>query len=130
MMRAVLTLAALAAAGPAFADPNRLAGPEWRVTEIAGAALPQGVEATISFSGDGRIAGRSGCNRYFGGVTLGEGTIVVSAVGGTRMACPGPAMETEARFLSVLQQAQAWTIADGGRLIITARDGRTIAASR
>lgn len=57
---------------------------------------------TIAFTA-GRASGSTGCNRWTAetarqgaGVSLGMAAV-------TEMACPGPAMDTEARFLSILQ---------------------------
>jgi heat shock protein HslJ len=120
---------ALLAAG-AIADPARLQGPEWRVVEIGGQVVPSNARVTMSFLPEGRIAGSSGCNRFTGGVTLAGATISVGAVAGTRMACPPPLMDLEARFLAVLQQAESWTLDGSGRLTVTGKDGRAIVASR
>jgi heat shock protein HslJ len=117
------------AAVAAVANSDRLGAADWRVMEIAGQAVPAEAQVTMSFR-EGRIAGRSACNRYTSGATIGDGTIAVGAVAGTRMACPPLLMEIETRFLAVLQQAERWTLDRSGRLTVTAKDGRTIVASR
>jgi heat shock protein HslJ len=91
-----------------------------------GAALvgtTPGVEVTVEFE-DGRIHGHSGCNRYTARfVTEGAG-LRVSAVGGTKMACPDPGtMEQERRFLELLSSVVTYEIRDGSLLDLLAGDG-------
>jgi len=40
-----------------------------------------------------KIAGFSGCNRFFGSITLEEEKLSFHGMGGTRMACPDPTVE-------------------------------------
>lgn len=58
---------------------------------------------TISYQA-GKLAGRSGCNRYSARIKAGDlpGDVTIGPAAGTRMACPPPAMETEQRFLAAL----------------------------
>jgi heat shock protein HslJ len=116
-------------ATPALADPARLAGREWRVIEIAGARPPPAARFSIGFLPDGRVAGRSGCNRFSGKAEFDQGRLAIGPLAGTRMACPPPLMTVEAQFLGVLQAVDRWSI-QRGRLVLTARDGRTLEARR
>ena len=76
----------------------------WRVIRLGGSPLPEGVIVTIEFGPEGRVSGRTGCNRFTGRYTLtGEG-LSFSPLGVTRMACPSPQMETEQRFLDLIQK--------------------------
>ena len=71
---------------------------------------------------DGRITGRSGCNRYTGPVTAGAalGAISVGAIAGTRMMCPEPAHGIESRFLAILPHARELRLRSGRLAIVYA----------
>lgn len=81
---------------------------EWTVTAVAGQPVSPGQGVTIVFDGD-RVAGRSGCNRYFGAVNPGDGPLF-GALGGTRMACDPAAMDLEARFMQTMAQVDGYDI--------------------
>lgn len=57
---------------------------------------------TIAFA-DGNASGSTGCNRWSADTTPQGAGIRIGMTAVTEMACPGPAMDTEARFLSILQ---------------------------
>lgn len=77
---------------------------------------------TAVFEGS-RVAGFGGCNRYFGQVVeKSPGAIAVGPLAGTRMACPGPAMELESRFYSAMARVTRYGFV-GGRLVLSAIDG-------
>jgi heat shock protein HslJ len=79
-------------------------------------------EITLAFDG-GRISGSSGCNRYFAGVQeTGElpGDLKVSAIGGTRMACPEKIMALEHRYLEALENVTRYSFV-AGKLALTWR---------
>lgn len=81
-----------------------LNGTRWRLvawdrTEPADTLFP------VSLAFDSvRVNGRSGCNRYFAGVTEGDspGALTIGAAGATRMMCAPEAMRVESRFLAAL----------------------------
>lgn len=128
--RLFIASAAIAACiAPALADPARLAGREWRVIAVAGSRLPAGTRVSLAFQPDGRVSGRSGCNRFAGKATVGNDAITFGPLASTRMACPPPLMQLETSVLAVLGSARTWTI-ERGRLTISATDGRTIEARR
>ncbi len=58
------------------------------------------IESTLSFDSAQRITGQAACNRYFGALELGEGTIRLKPAGTTRMACAPAVMDQESRFLA------------------------------
>lgn len=70
----------------------------------------------------GRVAGSTGCNRFSGGVTLGDGTIRFAPLALTKMFCPG---DGEQRFLEALQQATAYSL-ENGSLLTLLRDGQPL----
>jgi heat shock protein HslJ len=97
----------------------------WRLAELAGGPLP-GVRGpgpvTVNFEA-GRVHGFSGCNQFMGSYAMEGGRLVLGAIGGTMMACPGPAMALERRFLDAFSGAlQVEVSADA--LILTPTNGR------
>ena len=81
-------------------------GTEWVLAHMnCDQPLPEGAEVTLAFV-DGRVAGKSACNRYSAGIEEGEsaGDIVIGPAMGTRMACPDHLMETEREYLDALAQ--------------------------
>jgi heat shock protein HslJ len=81
-----------------------LAGVEWVLTHFGGGdPAPAEPAITLVFEGE-RIAGSSGCNRYFAGVEAGNapGELAIGLVGSTRMACPEDQMALEDRYLKGL----------------------------
>ena len=91
-----------------------LEGMQWTLRRF-GWSDPYGGEPpiTIVFE-DGRVAGSSGCNRYFAAVTEGDiaGGISVGQAGGTMMACPDEVMKVERRYLGALA-----TVSDYGFML-------------
>ena len=97
-----------------------LDGVTWRLQRWA-PEEPVADDLEIDLLVDGeRIAGRSGCNRYQGGITAGElpgDFAVTTPLAGTRMACPPPLEEAERRYLEALQNARRFRFA-AGRLAV------------
>jgi len=124
MLRIVLI--ALSAAGLAVgcqsarATPPAasLIGTSWVAEDIDGRAVIERTESTLSFDTVDRVSGQTACNRYFGGVELGDGTIRVKSTGSTRMACAPEIMEQESRFLDGLAAARAFRAEDGKLLLL------------
>jgi heat shock protein HslJ len=115
-----------AVAPEAGAAPAALAGDEWTIFEIAGEQV-SGV--TMAFA-EGRVAGRSACNRYTGPTSFtGPDRLAVARTASTMMACPDPQMEIEQRFHSALEQVARWSVADGV-LTLSGADGSAIMRGR
>jgi heat shock protein HslJ len=113
-------LAAGLAGAAATADGGgALSDTRWQVTGVGAFEIEPADGVTIE-SAEGRIAGRSGCNRYTGLVTFGAESLEIGAVGVTRMACPGRPAEIERSFLGALEQVSGWRIAGDGALELTA----------
>ena len=71
-------------------DP--LAGTSWILKELDGAAPVEGGRspANLEFLADGRIAGTTGCNRYFGPFTIAGDALTTGQLGSTLMSCAKP----------------------------------------
>jgi heat shock protein HslJ len=96
-----------------------VAGTDWELHELhqlQGALVPQGNggrRATIRFEADtARVAGFSGCNRYFGSYTLDGAALRFGGIGMTKMACP-QGMSLERMLASALEATRRYEIADG-----------------
>jgi heat shock protein HslJ len=97
-----------------------LAGVEWVLTHF-GREEPAPPEPAITLVFDGeRIAGSSGCNRYFSGVEAGKapGELQIAPVGSTRMACAEDQMALEDRYLKGLGRVVRFALATG-KLVLT-----------
>ncbi|MEA3641321.1 MAG: META domain-containing protein [Lamprobacter sp.] len=107
-----------------------LEGPEWTVSSLDGEPVPDEVSVTINFLDDNRVAGSSGCNRFMGGYTLtGEG-LSFGQIAGTMMACPDLQMQTEQRFLGLLQAVNRFEATPDGGLQLITTDNKRISAER
>jgi putative lipoprotein len=107
-------VAALLLATGAAAQGSAVTGIEWAAEEILGHAVAPGVEVTLTLDGAGRAFGRSGCNRFTGGATIGDGTLRFGQMAGTRMACPEPQMQAEQATLDAFTRTRLFVL-DGSR---------------
>jgi heat shock protein HslJ len=101
-----------------------LGGPEWKLESFSESEMvPSGVTITLAVAGE-QLSGNSGCNRYMGSIKNGDapGKIAIGPLAGTRMACPPPQDQAEARYTKALQHATSFVIQDG-RLMIAYQDG-------
>lgn len=107
-------------------DPAPLAGTYWRLTELPGEEgfeVDPGLRAHLIFdSENGQASGSSGCNRFVGGFELNDDTLTLGPLAGTRMACPGAAMELESRFHAALASVTGYAI-DGEVLTLKGPGG-------
>jgi heat shock protein HslJ len=109
-----------------------IAGTAWVLTAYAdggGSLSPviNGTVITASFGEDGQISGSAGCNRY-GGSFVAEGdSITFGPLVTTLRACSDPAgvMEQETAFLTALESAASYRVADS-RLEIAAATGAVV----
>lgn len=113
-----LLAAALVGCASAGSPPptTRLEDTEWTLVDIGGAPLPEGLARPPSFklvAAEGKVVGFSGCNRLFGAYSVDGPRLRLSPLGTTKMACIGPAMELERRFLDALGRATSYEISDG-----------------
>jgi putative lipoprotein len=108
-LAALSALLATACAGePARETAADLADTQWAVEDIGGRGIVDRTQTTLNIDIAGRASGTGGCNRYFGDVTLGPGTIGFGPIGSTRMACPEAVMEQEQRFFQALEASRRY----------------------
>jgi heat shock protein HslJ len=100
----------------ASSGPDAFVGPDWTLRSIGGRPVVEGTTLTATFSQDDRVSGSAGCNRYFGGARAEGGSLSVSPLASTMMACgQDGVMEQEQLYLSLLQGATRYSI-QGGEL--------------
>jgi heat shock protein HslJ len=92
------------------ADPDLpLVGTLWTVDSIitgdAVSSVPDGVVATLRFTGDGQVAIQTGCNQGGGRAAADATTIRFNEIVVTEMACGGPEGAMEAAVFAVVQTA-------------------------
>jgi heat shock protein HslJ len=105
-----------------------VAGTEWELHELHGAAAPLGAgarRATIRFDADtARVAGFAGCNRYFGTYDLDGGALRFGGVGMTKMAC-ADGMNLEQQLAAALEATRRYEL--GERELTLFDDTRAVA---
>jgi len=104
-----------------------LIGPEWVLTHFSwDEPAPREPEVTLVFEED-RVAGKSGCNNYFGAVEEGgdmPSSITLGQIGATRMMCPEEIMLVEDRFQRQLSGVTQYSFLTG-KLALTWQDDGT-----
>ena len=107
------------------AEPDLpLTGTTWTVDSLisgeAVSSVPNGAEATLTFTDDGRVEVNTGCNQGSGRFEVTNGTLRFVDVGVTEMACGGPGGQLEAAVLPLLGADElSWAI-DAGTLSLMA----------
>jgi heat shock protein HslJ len=92
-------------------QPTGLGKTDWKAIGILGRAADS-ADSTLSFLGDGQVAGNGGCNAYQGGVTLEDNNIEFGALATTRMMCSPPISGQETVFLEALGMVRSWEQSD------------------
>lgn len=123
-----LLLLALTACGAGAA--KKLVETSWVVDTLDQAPPVEGSELTLVFEEE-KLGGSSGCNSYGGSYKAKGGTISISELFSTEMACMEPQgiMEQEQRYLSLLGEAQSFEI-NGDVLVIKTSAGSQVTLHR
>jgi len=115
MNKKLTLLAALALGGCAMATGSNMAelqASNWQLQGASGDAF------TLQIAGD-KVAGKGGCNRYFGAITQqGEGVLVLGPLGATRMMCMGDLAGKEMSYLQTLEKVATFQI-KGQQLVLS-----------
>lgn len=115
MNKKLTLLAALALGGCAMATGSTVAELQASTWQLQGAS---GDTFTLQVAGD-KVAGKGGCNRYFGGVTQqGDGVLTLGAMGATRMMCMGDLAGKENNYLQTLGKVATYQI-KGKQLVLS-----------
>ncbi|MFQ2632734.1 META domain-containing protein [Aeromonas caviae] len=122
MNNKLILLAALALGGCAITTGSTLAQLQASTWQLQGAS---GDTFTLQVAGD-KVAGKGGCNRYFGGITeQGDGVLTLSAMGSTRMMCAGDLAGKEMNYLQTLEKVASFQIS-GKQLVLKDADKATL----
>lgn len=101
--RAALLLAAIFAAGAAFADETTVVTDfskmDWRLVSVDEVRL--GAEVTLNLGEPARVTGQGPCNRYFADLAQDGSAFKLGPIRATRMACPD--LGKEAAYFIALQ---------------------------
>ncbi|MGL4355617.1 MAG: META domain-containing protein [Aeromonas popoffii] len=115
MNKKLTLLAALALGGCAMATGSNLAQLQASTWQLQGASDDT---FTLQIAGD-KVAGKGGCNRYFGGITQqGDGVLTLGAMGSTRMMCMGDLADQEMLYLQKLEKVATFKIS-GQQLVLS-----------
>jgi heat shock protein HslJ len=111
--------AVLVACSPGGDNTNGgLGNTSWTVISIAGQPVAPDARPTMTFDPGGTVSGNGGCNQYTGSFRTEGDRIAVGQVSSTLMGCEGERGRQEAAFLSALQGAGTWRLAEEGNLVI------------
>ncbi len=105
-----------------------LPGTRWVLVALDGEAIPDGVDATLIFGAeDGSVGGNGGCNSFGGSIAYQEdGTIDISQIMSTMMACEDARMSTERGLFDALEAASGYAI-EGETLTLSDESGTVLA---
>jgi heat shock protein HslJ len=108
------------------AAPPDLAGSSWTVTNYnngkeAVVGTVTGSELTLAFGTDGNVSGSGGVNTFSGPFTSAETSIKIGPLAATMMAGSEELMAQEQQYMTALQAATTWDIANG---VLTLRDDK------
>lgn len=87
-------------------------------------AIPADHKATLAFQKDSKMAGDSGCNKFFGEFKAGSSSLTFSNMGSTRMMCPD--MQFENAYMDALSKVASYKISEG-KLLLLGNSGDIIA---
>jgi uncharacterized membrane protein len=104
--------------------PSPILG-EWRVQSIAGRPPVPGTNVTVTFK-EGRVSGNTGCNAFGGSYRFERGTLIAGPLISTKRACLRGIGTQEQDLLGLLGQRLSVSQNRGGKLVLTARGGRTL----
>ncbi|MBE2216973.1 MAG: META domain-containing protein [Ignavibacteria bacterium] len=92
----------------------KIEGIEWKLESLKGSpvALKSGSSITLSFDGStAKISGTAVCNKYFGGYTKTDETLIFSGIGSTKMMCDDNINESD--YFSTLGSVDAYKVSAG-----------------
>ncbi|WMT87229.1 YbaY family lipoprotein [Pelagibacterium sp. 26DY04] len=112
----------------ATGETEQLPGTSWTLVALAGEPIAEDVESTLIFGeDDGSVGGNGGCNSYGGSIAYQEdGTIEITEVFSTMMACQDPKMSTERELFDALGAATSYAI-EGETLTLIDEGGTALA---
>jgi heat shock protein HslJ len=122
----LLALALLVWLPAAFAQAEDPTGTQWQLVSIDSAPVLADTNITLSLNANGQAGGSSGCNSYGGSYTISAGSITISDLFSTMMACLDDGiMQQETAYLAALQTATQIE-RSGETLTITYSEGQQL----
>lgn len=111
-----------AAEGGVSISVGRMADRVWEVRTLDADPIPDTADVWLTVTPDGKVSGRSGCNRYAGTADLDAGVMIFGPLAVTRMACDERTMELESAYLTALTEVRGFVVSPEG-LWLTREDG-------
>jgi putative lipoprotein len=129
----LLATGLLTGCGSGISLDEPIEGPIWRLEQlgdqpIAPSADPR-QDAQLQFDrATGRVTGSGGCNRLMGSFVRSGGSLQLSQLATTRMACLDPARgANETQFFAALQSTTGYRLQGPTRMSLIDAGGRTLA---
>lgn len=130
MLTALMGIAWVALAGCSLIRADSADTPKvdltgaWLAEDIDGGGVIDNAQSTLEFGTDKRrVSGRGGCNRYGGSVNLSGGSLLMSELFSTKMACAPALMDQETKFMAALQAVRTFRM-DGDKLVLVDATGK------
>lgn len=89
----------------------------WQVRSVEGRDAAAEPASDITFTADGKVSGRAGCNRFTSSYTVFGDTLQMGQPGVTRMMCDPAVMERESRFLKAIGTVERFAF-EGDTLLL------------
>lgn len=89
-----------------------LTRPEWRAVRLFGISVPNDIDMSIEFGGEGRLRGSAGCNRYSGRFEQQAAQFRIASMRATRRSCADRVMSLEESLFEVFRNARKVSVAD------------------
>lgn len=82
-----------------------LAGTEWRIVSIDGAAPAVADKARLTFVDDNKLSASVGCNTIAGGYSIEDDRLMAKSLASTLIGCDGPVAQQETALSALLSGA-------------------------
>ncbi len=111
--------------GPAEGAGSELVSSAWRLVAIGDRDVIEGVQSVLKFERSDGVSGSGGCNGFFGGLEISEGSIEFGPLGATQMACGDAINDQEYHFFQALEKARSYAT-EKNLLLIMDDDGKEL----
>ena len=115
----------LAPAEPAASD-DPITTSAWRGLRLYGQTIASDIDVRLSFGGDGRLSGSTGCNRVSGRYERDGPGFRIASLRATQRSCDDAIMNVERNVFDALRDARRARL-DGGELRLMNGDGEWLA---
>ena len=111
---ALMASTSAATPDPAQTTPlPELAGSQWRVFLLSGAAPPSDTVPSVKFISQVELGGNGGCNVFGSALEVRGDRFRLGPIASTRKLCEPPVMVVERRFFAALEQVRQARIVQG-----------------